>query len=54
MLQMGAGHFIYIPAVLFIGASQTQVFDVPQIVEVLSESAPAGSPPSSGSRRKKM
>lgn len=30
--------------VLFIGASQTQVFDVPRIVEVLSDSAPAGSP----------
>jgi len=30
--------------VLFIGASQTQVFDVPRIVEALSDSAPAGSP----------
>lgn len=30
--------------VLFIGASQTQVFNVPQIVEVLAASAPAGSP----------
>ena len=30
--------------VLFIGASQTQVFNVPQIVETLAASAPAGAP----------